>query len=78
MVSFRSMITFFTQGVMKTIIAEHTLTEILAQRKEIEKKITSIIDEKTHEYGLKVFNIETQKIQLPVEMDRAMAAVAES
>lgn len=77
-VSFRSMITFFTQGVMKTIIAEHTLTEILAQRKEIEKKITSIIDEKTHEYGLKVFNIETQKIQLPVEMDRAMAAVAES
>lgn len=77
-VNYRSMIIFFTQGVMKTIIAEHTLTEILAKRKEIELKITQIIDEKTHQYGLKVFNIETQKIQLPVEMDRAMAAVAES
>lgn len=76
--SYMSMIRFFTQGLMKTIIAEHTLTEILVKRKEIEKKITQIIDEKTDQYGLKVFNIETQKIQLPVEMDRAMAAVAES
>lgn len=72
------MIRFFTQGVMKTIIAEHTLTEILVKRKEIEKKLTQIIDDKTDQYGLKVFNIETQKIQLPVEMDRAMAAVAEA
>ena len=77
-VSYMSMIRFFTQGVMKTIIAEHTLTDILVKRKEIERKITKIIDDKTDEYGLKVFNIETQKIQLPVEMDRAMAAVAES
>ena len=77
-VDYMSMIRFFTQGVMKTIIAEHTLTDILVKRKEIEGKITQIIDEKTDQYGLKVFNIETQKIQLPVEMDRAMAAVAES
>jgi regulator of protease activity HflC (stomatin/prohibitin superfamily) len=77
-VSYMNMIRFFTQGVMKTIIAEHTLTDILVKRKEIEKKITKIIDDKTDQYGLKVFNIETQKIQLPVEMDRAMAAVAES
>lgn len=77
-VDYMSMIRFFTQGVMKTIIAEHTLTEILVKRKEIEKKLTQIIDDKTDQYGLKVFNIETQKIQLPVEMDRAMAAVAEA
>jgi hypothetical protein len=32
---------------MKTIVAEHTLTELLVNRKSIEKKITDIIDEKT-------------------------------
>lgn len=77
-VDYMSMMRFFTQGVMKTIISEHTLTEVLIERKQLEKKIGEIIDEKTDQYGLKVFNIETQKIQLPVEMDRAMAAVAES
>lgn len=75
---YRSMINFMTQGTMKTIIAEHTLTEMLGNRKSIEKKITEIIDEKTEAYGVKVYNIETQKIQLPREMDRAMATVAES
>ena len=77
-VDYRSLINFMTQGTMKTIIAEHTLTEMLGNRKVIEKKITEIIDEKTDPYGVKVFNIETQRIQLPKEMDRAMATVAES
>jgi len=77
-VDYARMIRFFTQGVMKTIVSEHTLTEILSNRKVIEKKMTEIIDDKTLAYGLKVYNIETQKIQLPQQMERAMAIVAET
>ena len=71
------MISSFTQGTMKSIVAEHTLTEMLTNRKAIEKKLTGIIDEKTHPYGLKVFSIETMRVQLPDMMERAMAVVAE-
>lgn len=75
---FRQMIMYLTQGVMKTIIAEHTLQELLANRKSIEKKITKIIEQSTNPYGIRVDLIETQRIKLPHSMERAMATVAET
>ena len=77
-VDYASMIRFFTQGVMKSIVSEHTLNEMLGNRKGIETKMASLIDAKTEAYGLKVYNIETQRIQLPQQMERAMAIVAET
>lgn len=76
--NYEQMMKYFTQGVMKTIVAEHTLTDLLVNRKVIEHKITEIIDEKTDPFGIKVFDIETQKIELPQNMERAMATVAET
>ena len=67
-----------TQGCMKTIASEHTLSEQLINRQVIEKKITDIIDKKTNDYGIKVINIEVQTISLPEKMERSMARVAES
>ena len=66
------------QSVMKTIVAERTLSQLLINRKEIEKSTTIIMDEKAHQYGIDVVAIETQSIRLPVNMERAMATVAES
>lgn len=75
---YKRMMKYFTQGVMKTIVAEHTLSDLLVNRKIIEGKIAEIIDDKTDAYGIKVFDIETQKIELPNNMERAMATVAET
>lgn len=75
---YRQMIMYLTQGTMKTIIAEHTLSELLSNRKSIEKKITEIIEEKTNPYGIRVDLIETQRVMLPQAMERAMATVAET
>lgn len=77
-IDYKQLMSYFTQGVMRTIVSEHTLSELLINRKKVEKKLTEIIDVKTHAYGLKVYNIETQKIQLPANMERAMAIVAET
>ena len=63
---------------MKTIVAERNLSELLVNRQEIEKAITTIIDEKTDDFGIKVISIETKTINLPQNMERAMATVAES
>lgn len=75
---YQQLVRFMTSGVMKTIVAEHTLSELLTNRKTIEKKITDIIDEKTEKYGILVIDIETQSIDLPKQMERAMATVAEA
>ena len=72
------MIGFMTQGTMKTVFCENTLTELLANRKKIEKNVTELMDAATDSYGIKVVNIGTQKITLPASMERAMATVAES
>jgi len=76
--SVNQLINFMCQGTMKTVFCEHSLTELLLNRKEMEKKITELIDTATDPYGIKVINIGTQKIQLPSTMERAMATVAES
>jgi regulator of protease activity HflC (stomatin/prohibitin superfamily) len=76
--NYENLVNFMTQGVMKTIVAERTLSELLVNRNEIEKAITNIIDDKTDPYGIKVISIETRSINLPTSMERAMATVAES
>ena len=76
--NYAGLVDYMTQGVMKTIVAERTLSELLINRNEIEKSITDIIDFKTDPYGIKVISIETRSITLPPNMERAMATVAES
>lgn len=76
--NYASLVSYMTQGVMKIIVAERTLSELLVKRDEIEKAITSDIDMKTDPYGIKVISIETRSINLPQNMERAMATVAES
>ena len=76
--NYYSFLSLTVESVMKAIVAERTLSQLLVNRKEIEKSITQIMDEKLHQYGIDVLSIETQSFQLPVNMERAMATVAES
>lgn len=76
--NYGDLVNYMVQGVMKTIVAERTLSQLLVNRKEIEKAITEIIDDKTDPFGIKIISIETQSVMLPRDMERAMATVAES
>lgn len=75
---YQNLIGYFARGALKNVVAQHTLNEILTNRQQVEAKLTGMIDRQTIAYGLKVFSIETQKIQLPSSMDRAMAISAET
>jgi len=76
--NYLELLNLMVQSVMKTIVAERTLSQLLVNRKEIEKSTTFFMDEKAHPYGIDVISIETQSINLPKNMERAMATVAES
>jgi len=66
------------QTHLRSILGEHTLDELLSQREKINTHIQSILDENTDNWGIKVEAVEIKHVDLPVNMQRAMAKEAES
>ncbi len=66
------------QTTLRSVVGQYELDEILAHRDVINGKLQSILDELTEPWGIKVTNVEVKAIDLPVEMQRAMAKQAEA
>lgn len=66
------------QTTLRSVIGQYELDEILAQRDKINVKLQEILDEITESWGIKVTNVEVKAIDLPIEMQRAMAKQAEA
>ena len=67
-----------SQTTLRSILGQSELDELLAERDKINAKLQSIIDQHTEPWGIKVSNVEVKQIDLPVEMQRAMARQAEA
>lgn len=74
--NYNQYITYETMGTMKTVIAEKTLTEVLANQEEIEDTIRDKIDHDADKYGLHIQAMEIKKIELHSNMVTAMATIA--
>lgn len=66
------------QTTMRSICGGVELDEILAHRDEVNSRIQSILDTHTDAWGIKVSTVELKYIDLPQEMQRAMAKQAEA
>lgn len=66
------------QTTLRSVIGQYELDEILAQRDKINARLQEILDEVTEPWGIKVTNVEVKAIDLPIEMQRAMAKQAEA
>lgn len=66
------------QTTLRSVIGQYELDEILAQRDRINARLQEILDELTEPWGVKVTNVEVKAIDLPSEMQRAMAKQAEA
>jgi regulator of protease activity HflC (stomatin/prohibitin superfamily) len=67
-----------SQTTLRSILGQSELDELLAERDKINKALQHIIDAQTEPWGIKVSNVEVKHIDLPVEMQRAMARQAEA
>ena len=67
-----------SQTTIRTVCGASELDEILGQREKLNTRIQSILDEQTDAWGVKVTTVELKHIDLPQEMQRAMAAQAEA
>lgn len=66
------------QTTLRSVIGQFELDEILAQRDNINHKLQVILDEQTTPWGVKISAVELKAIDLPIEMQRAMAKQAEA
>jgi len=67
-----------SQTTLRSVLGQSELDELLAQREKINQKLQQIIDSHTEPWGIKVSNVEVKQIDLPQEMQRAMAKQAEA
>lgn len=66
------------QTTLRSILGQSELDDLLAQRDKINHELQQIIDQHTEPWGIKVSNVEVKQIDLPPEMQRAMAKQAEA
>lgn len=67
-----------SQTTLRSVLGQSELDELLAKREEINHRLQHIIDEGTEPWGIKVSNVEVKDVELPPNMQRAMAAQAEA
>jgi len=66
------------QVTLRSICGQAELDELLAEREKINARIQTILDAQTEPWGIKVVLVELKNIDLPQEMQRAMAKQAEA
>lgn len=66
------------QVTLRSVCGQGELDELLAEREKINAKIQTILDAQTDPWGVKVVLVELKHIDLPQEMQRAMAKQAEA
>jgi len=66
------------QTTLRSVLGAAELDELLAEREEINHRLQEILDRQTDAWGVKVSMVEVKHVDLPQEMQRAMAKQAES
>jgi regulator of protease activity HflC (stomatin/prohibitin superfamily) len=66
------------QTTLRSVCGQAELDELLAEREQINAKLQEILDTQTDPWGIKVVTVEVKHIDLPQEMQRAMARQAEA
>jgi regulator of protease activity HflC (stomatin/prohibitin superfamily) len=66
------------QTTLRSVLGQHSLDELLAERVKINAILQEIIDEATGPWGIKVSAVEVRDVEIPQGMQRAMARQAEA
>lgn len=67
-----------SQTTLRSVLGQVELDELLSARETLNVKLQAILDQQTEPWGIKVSHVEVKQIDLPPEMQRAMARQAEA
>jgi len=66
------------QTTLRSVLGQKNLDDLLTNREEINEELQKIIDEQTEPWGIKVSVVEVKDVEIPSQMQRAMARQAET
>jgi regulator of protease activity HflC (stomatin/prohibitin superfamily) len=66
------------QTTLRSVLGQADLDDLLSQRDRLNMELQAILDKHTDPWGIKVSSVEVKHVDLPVEMQRAMAKQAEA
>ena len=66
------------QTTLRSVLGKAELDSLLAERERLNVELQQIIDEQTEPWGVKVTTVEVKDVELPAEMQRAIARQAEA
>jgi regulator of protease activity HflC (stomatin/prohibitin superfamily) len=67
-----------SQTTLRSVLGQKDLDDLLINREQINEELQTIIDEQTDPWGIKVSVVEVKDVEIPQQMQRAMARQAES
>jgi len=67
-----------SQTTLRSVLGQAELDELLSHREKINERLQEILDTHTEPWGIKVSNVEVKNVDLPQEMQRAIARQAEA
>ena len=67
-----------SQTTLRSVLGQAELDDLLAQRERLNQQLQHILDNETEPWGIKVSAVEVKNVDLPQEMQRAMARQAEA
>ncbi len=66
------------QTTLRSVLGQVELDDLLSQRERLNQQLQHILDEQTDTWGIKVSSVEVKHVDLPPDMQRAMARQAEA
>jgi regulator of protease activity HflC (stomatin/prohibitin superfamily) len=76
--NYRYAVEQLAQTTLRSVLGEVELDDLLSQREKLNSRLQTILDEHTEPWGIKVTKVEVRQVDLPQEMQRAIAAQAEA
>jgi len=76
--NFRYAVEQASQTSLRSVLGEVELDELLSQREKLNARLQTILDEHTEPWGIKVTQVQVKQVDLPQDMQRAIARQAEA
>src|SRR5213594_1203126 len=67
-----------SQTTLRSVLGQVELDDLLSQRERLNQQLQHILDQRTDPWGIKVSAVEVKHVDLPTDMQRAMARQAEA
>lgn len=76
--NFHYSVSLLGQTVLRDVLGQAELDDLLSRREELNKRISGILDEMTMPWGIKISSVTIKSVELPEELMRALAKQAEA